>query len=140
VNVKDSFMADKGDIANLGGAVTSASSAVQRGMGKVYSVRPQTNALLAATLRQTTNHVTFYWAGVAFNGIVTQAQARYTMFSVSGQPVRSVVKVVIEQKMGGVDSIYWVQAFDKCFGDANAGGEYGGQSVGQYAGNLLNLG
>jgi hypothetical protein len=140
VNVKDSFMADKGNITGLGGAVTSVGSAVRRGPGQVYSVRPQTNALLAAALRQSTNHVTFYWAGMTFSGIVTQAQARYTMFSVSGQPVRSVVKLVIEQKMDGDDSLYWEQAFDKCFGDADAGGDYGGQSVGQYAGNLLNLG
>jgi hypothetical protein len=141
MNVKDSFMADKAAVSgSLGGVVTNTSALLRRNQDQVYSVRPQTNALLAAVLRQTTNHVTFYWSGMTFNGIVMQAQARYTMFSVSGQPVRSVVKFVIEQKMGESDDLYWVEAFDKCFGDANEGGDYGGQSAGQYVGNLLNLG
>ncbi|MDR1572686.1 MAG: hypothetical protein LBS24_00040 [Clostridiales Family XIII bacterium] len=141
VNVKDSFMADKANITGgLGGVVTAGAGVVNRAKGAEYTVRPQTNALLAAVLRQTTNHVTFHWSGMTFNGIVTQAQARYTMFSVSGRPVRSVVRLVFEQKLNKVDEKYWENAFNKCFGDESADGVSGGRSLGQSAGNLLNLG
>jgi hypothetical protein len=141
VNAQDSFMADKANIAGgLGGAVTAASAVTKRLKGAEYTVQPQTNALLAAVMGRNTNDVSFHWSGMTFSGIVTQAQARYTMFSVSGRPVRSVVKLVIEQELTGVGKAYWESAFDKCFGEENDRGTFGGQSLGQNVGNLLNLG
>jgi hypothetical protein len=87
-----------------------------------------------------TRNVTFCWSGLAFHGIVTETRAKYTMFSVSGRPVRSLVSIVIQQDLSGPDGSYWDKAFDKCFGDADAEGVFGGQSVGQSVGNILNLG
>jgi hypothetical protein len=136
VNVKDSFMADK---FSLKPSDLVAVPAAIRNRAK-YTVQPQTGALLAMLMRNSTRHVTFYWSGLTFNGIVTEAQARYTMFSVSGRPVRSFVRLRISQQLNGsADEDYWTKAFDKCFGDEQTGGSFGGQSVGQNMGNLLNI-
>ncbi|MDR2132020.1 MAG: hypothetical protein LBP30_01600 [Clostridiales Family XIII bacterium] len=137
VNVKDSFMADKfspkvSDLVSVPAAIRNRAN---------YTVQPQTNALLAMLMRKETQHVIFYWSGLTFNGIVVEAQAKYTMFSVSGRPVRSVVKLRISQNLvGSADEMYWNKALDKCFGGADMGGAFGGQSKGQNVGNLLNLG
>jgi hypothetical protein len=111
MNKKDSFTADKFE-SSPGGLAAVAPAIVNR---SGYTVQPQTNALLAMLLRQSTNFVSFYWAGMVFSGQVMEAIARYVMFSVSGRPVRSMVRLVLKQKLEGADVSYWDKAFDKCF-------------------------
>ncbi|MDR1321804.1 MAG: hypothetical protein LBK56_10325 [Gracilibacteraceae bacterium] len=113
VNVKDSFTADKfrlsaGDILTAGAALFKK---------ETYSVQAQTNALVAMLLRERTSLVTFHWANMNFCGIVSEVQARYVMFSVSGRPVRSTVQLSLTQEMGDTDVAYWDKAFTKMFGD-----------------------
>jgi hypothetical protein len=136
VNVKDSFMADKFRLS-AGDVVTDVAAVINRAN---YTVQPQTNALLAMLHRKGTSNVVFAWRSMSFWGNVEEVQARYTMFSVSGRPVRSVVTFAISQESKNIKDTYWENAMDKCFGEATAAGEYGGQSVGQSVGNLLNLG
>jgi hypothetical protein len=140
VNVKDSFMADKFRLSAsdvLGGAAT----AVRELRGKTFTVRPHTNALLYMLMRKESSYVTFHWSNMTFHGLVSEVHARYAMFSVSGEPVRSFVDLSIVQCVeGATENKYWEKAFDKCFGDQDTPGEFGGQLKGQYLGNMLNLG
>jgi hypothetical protein len=136
MDAKDSFMADKFRLS----ASDAAQIAAARFGGKKYSVRPHTNALLAMLMRKESACVTFHWADMTFHGLVDKAKARYVMFSVSGEPVRSFVDVSINQIEQSFDNKYWTKAFDKCFGDEGASGDFGGQLKGQYVGNMLNLG
>jgi hypothetical protein len=136
VNVKDSFMSEKFNIS-IGGIVTSGAALKNRAN---YTVQPQTNALVSMLMSVYTRHATFCWSGLAFHGIVSETRAKYTMFSVSGRPVRSLVSLVIQQDLNGPDGSYWDKAFDKCFGAADSDGTFGGQSIGQNVGNLLNFG
>jgi hypothetical protein len=140
MNVKDSFMADKFRLSAsdvLGGAAT----AVRELRGKTFTVRPHTNALLYMLMRKESSFVTFHWSNMTFYGLVSEVHARYAMFSVSGEPVRSFVDLSIVQRVeGATANTYWEKAFDKCFGDQDAPGLFGGQSMGQSVGNMLNLG
>jgi hypothetical protein len=137
VNNKDAFMFEKfrlspTDIAaDIAGAI----------LGREYTVQPQTNALLAMVMRDSTRVVTFKWAEMTFTGEVTEISARYTMFSVSGKPIRSVVNLRLTQLVESTaDSKYWDTAFDNCFGGAYTPKDSGGKRATDTFGNLINLG
>ena len=138
-NNKDSFMMDKLRVS--ANDIASDVSAAIHAFKAPYSVQPQTNGLLAMVMFSKYNNVTFHWAETTFTGVVNEAQAKYTMFSVSGRPVRSVIQLKIRQRISGkADASYWNDAFDKCFGAENEAKKSGRQDIGQYTGNLLNLG
>ena len=92
-------------------------------------------------MRKSTRLVTFQWSEMSFTGEVTEVHADYTMFSVSGRPVRSQVRINISQRVdSGSDSQYWNKAFDKCFGSQNVSAISGGKSQMEGLSNLLNIG
>ncbi|MEG1241657.1 MAG: hypothetical protein RSD32_01755 [Oscillospiraceae bacterium] len=137
MNTKDAFMLDK--IRLSAGDAVSAVSAILKKDG--YSVQPQTNGLLAAILRDSTRCVSFKWADMTFTGELTEVSAKYTMFSVSGKPIRSLVRLNIQQEVKMASDInYWNNAFDKSFGDSTTTGIKGGRSTANKLGNLLNIG
>lgn len=139
VNNKDAFMFEKFRLSAAD--LLSDVAGVLKNRKGVYSVLPQTNALVAASMRKSTRDVIFKWADMTFAGGITEVSARYTMFSVSGQPIRSVVNLNISQKVDGKANIsYWNNAFNKCFGDEYFSQLSGGQDAGQYVSSLLNLG
>lgn len=143
MNPVDAFMADKFMLLNggsVGNLVSIGSGIAKAAMGKVYSVQQQTNALVAAAIRDSTRNVTFKWAGMSFSGEITEVNAAYTMFSVSGRPVRSTVRLSITQQVSSVaDSDYWDGAFNTAFGAAGQAGASGGRSPANKAGNLINF-
>ena len=133
MNPVDSFMMDKTRLSadNLISGVAGVVQTVKGG----YTVQPQTNGLLSTVLRPDTRFVTFYWADMAFTGQVIEVQAEYTMFSVSGKPVRSRVRMNIAQQVESeADAQYWENVLDKTFNDGGLG-----KGIAQKAGNLLNL-
>lgn len=139
MNPKDAFMFDKLRLS-VGDAVSAVSGLVQAGKGG-YTVKPQTNGILAALFKDSTRLVTFKWADMTFTGELTEANATYTMFSVSGKPVRSTVRLNITQQVDKqADVTYWDSAFTKTFGSAAAGAVTGGRSFANKCGNLLNIG
>ena len=136
MNPKDAFMAEKFSLST-GGIVSSVAGAAQAAKGG-YTVQPQTDGLIAALMRPSTRVVTFRWADMAFTGQLIEAQAEYTMFSVSGKPVRSKVRMNIAQQVeSDADIQYWDKVLDTTF---SGNGEAGGKDMGQKLGNLLNLG
>lgn len=135
VNLKDSFMFEKLRLS-VGDVVSAISSLLKGG----YTVQPQTNGLIGALMRDSTRVVTFKWADMAFTGELNEVSARYTMFSVSGKPVRSVVTLNIVQTISSNgDYKYWNDAFDKCFGDALSAATVGGKGKLAAAQNLVNV-
>ncbi len=136
MNPKDAFMAEKFSLST-GGAVSSAAGIAKAAKGG-YTVQPQTDGLIAALMRPQTRVVTFRWADMAFTGQIIEAQAQYSMFSVSGRPVRSIVRLNIAQQVeSDADVQYWDKALDK---GIESGQLERGKDVGQELGNLLNLG
>lgn len=139
MNPKDAFMAEKFTSISIGGIVESAAGAATNSMEpkEGYTVQPQTDGLIAALLAPNTRLVTFRWADMAFTGHLVEVQASYTMFSVSGKPIRSKVQMNIAQQVESrTDMDYW----DKVMNDVFENKELmAGRSMSQKAGNLLNL-
>ena len=136
VNPQDAFMLDKARLS-VGTVVSDISGGIQAKKKGGYTVQPQTEGLLAALMRVGTRVVTFRWADMAFTGQLIEVAADYTMFSPSGKPVRSRVRMSIAQQVeSDADFQYWDKALDKVFGD-HASVELKGAA--QKAGNLLNL-
>lgn len=140
MNPKDAFMFDKlrlsvGDAVSAGGGIARAVK------GKSYSVMPQTNGIVAALIRNNTRDVTFKWSDMSFTGELSEVSANYTMFSVSGRPVRSTVNLRITQQVSSIaDSAKWNNAFDAAFGAKDESKTIGGRSAAERFGNLLNIG
>ncbi len=142
MNVKDAFMAEKFKMLSLSesatGLISSGAALVRSITGQHYSVQAQTNGLISLLNKKSTRQVTFSWADFSFTGEVNQVQARYTMFSTSGRPIRSIVTLVITQEFNEQESNdKWNTAFDKGFA-ANLS-DAGNRSIGQKVGNLLNI-
>ena len=135
MNTQDAFMLDKLRIS-AGSIISDVAGGMKAKTGG-YSVQAQTNGLLATVMRPNTKTVTFAWADMAFTGQITEVQARYTMFSPSGKPVRSVVNLNIAQQVESEsDNSYWERALDGAFG---AGGTSNAKKLGENFGNVLNL-
>lgn len=76
--------------------------------------RERTMELLGRVERESDRKVIFCWGNMVFPGEMTQADARYTMFSSSGEPRMAKISVTIYQK-SPEDSKYWKRAFESCF-------------------------
>lgn len=141
MNPKDAFMEEKfrNPLSSFGVGIEAGAALVKTLMGKHYSVQQTTNALVSLPLRDLSKQITFVWANLSFTGVVQQAQARYTMFSVSGRPIRSEINLSIVQSIPDTnESQYWVEAFDKCF-KSKLAGSGGARSIGESASNILNI-
>ena len=120
MNVKDAFMAEKFKLLSMSesisGLASSGAALYRTATGQNYSVQAQTNGIVALLMSKNTRQVTFSWANLSFSGEVNQVQARYTMFSTSGRPVRSVVTLILVQEFSNqTDRDKWNTAFDTGF-------------------------
>lgn len=137
VNLADSFMWEKFTSGVSAQTAANIATANLKSKGAVWSVQDQTNGLLGALLSENTRTVIFKWADMTFAGDITEASARYTMFSTSGRPVRSHVTLRITQKVESTDDItYWDKALDGLFKNDLVSKE---RSALQKAGNLMHL-
>lgn len=136
MNPADAFMMDKARLS-VGAAATDISGIVQNVKHGGYTVQPQTEGLVAALLQSETRMVTFRWADMAFTGQLIEVRADYTMFSVSGKPIRSKVFMNIAQQVeSSADVGYWNKALDRVFSESSS---VNLKSAGQKVSNLLNL-
>lgn len=139
-NHQDAFMWDKMTNLSVGAVVSDVSGAVRnlKKDSEGYSVRKEMEAMIGMVTQSETRQVVFYWGDMAFAGVITEVQARYTMFNPVGNPVRGVVTLTIHQ--GGIDAnnkgedAYWHDAFDTLCSLNDIQGKVTGA-----VGNLLNL-
>ena len=132
----DSFMWEK---FTTGVSTQTAKTIAAAATKKVYSVQPQIEALIAILRDPNTRSVTFHWADFEFSGQVKQIMAKYTMFSVSGRPVRGVVTLRLRQsvKDNNVAQANWKADFQKAFGGAPSNSSL--VRPGQKGGSLINF-
>lgn len=84
---------------------------------KVYSVQPHIEALIAALRNETTRLATFHWVDFKFSGQVNQIMSKYTMFSISGRPVRGEVTLRMHQEPDFNRAAQnWADDFQRAFG------------------------
>lgn len=113
VNNYDAFMWDKLRIG-VGGAVAKAADALKNGT-KVYTVQTEVEGLVAALRNPYTRSITFSWADFSFTGQLKNVRASYTMFSVSGRPIRAQVLLRIRQKLDAQLLQNWYDDFNNAF-------------------------
>ena len=136
MNIADSFMVEK---FTSGLSAQTVSNVVNAALGRTFSVQAQINAFIGLMQSDTTRNIKFQWADMSFVGEVTEAQARYTMFSTSGRPVRGTVRLNITQQVDDkADASYWDTAFQKFFADGV--NEVGARSGLDKVQNLINIG
>ncbi|MCL2035967.1 MAG: hypothetical protein FWG83_01090 [Oscillospiraceae bacterium] len=114
VSNKDAFHGDKFRIS--ASDVLAAAGTLTKELMGGYSVQKQTNGLIAAIMRESTRVISFVWAKMKFTGILHEVQAKYTMFSISGKPIRSVVTLSLQQVMTAGENKTWDKAFSDFFG------------------------
>lgn len=137
VNNMDAFMNEKFTASS--GMVASA---VAKGVYNKHSVTRQVNVFMGMITSSATRCVTFLWSEFCFQGELTSVGSEFTMFNVSGNPIKGKVSLSIQKKEGcdPVSQNENNKAFDRLFGgDAFASAVTDSKSLGDKLGNLLNL-
>lgn len=119
VNNQDAFMNEK-FVLNPTSAISGITKAVvNTTTGREYTVQPQVEGFIAALRNSNTRLVTFCWGRLRYTGILKRVDADYTMFSVSGKPIRASVRLEIElsdPKIAGGEMGYWAKQYQAAFG------------------------
>lgn len=114
VNIYDAFMMDKVGLSATG--LTNAASAIASAAGKTWTVQTEVEGLISALRNKYTRSITFMWANFSFVGVLRNVNAQYTMFSVSGRPIRAKVMLRLRQEINTKTLNSWQDDFDKAFG------------------------
>jgi hypothetical protein len=139
VNNLDAFHEDKFKIAPSN--FISAGAAIATNVfGDGYSVLKETQGLVALMTDNETRRVAFAWSEMCFTGFVQQVQAKYTMFSPSGKPIRSKVALSLMQLLDDSGAKDWDSKFDKFFGAMDSAADIRGKSYFQEMQKFINIG
>lgn len=138
VDPQDSFMADKLTLS-ASSAVTGLikANAVKKGK-KDYSVQKEIEGFLAALRSPDTRNVVFHWGKMSYSGLLESVSAQYTMFNVTGQPVRGAVNLTllcVDSRVSPASMGTWQAQYDAAFQNQNQ--SY--VKAAQKAGNLVNF-
>lgn len=135
VNIFDAFMLEKYTMGASASTITNAATMVASMAGKKWTVQPQVEGLLSALREPKTRKITFQWADFSFTGTLTAVNAQYTMFSVSGRPIRAEVSLRLQQEQDADVTDPWLKEYDKAFGSDSSSLVSAAQKVG----SLLNF-
>ncbi|MCR5486518.1 MAG: hypothetical protein K6F35_03190 [Lachnospiraceae bacterium] len=141
----DAFMSDKlsSSPTSIG---TGVAKAVMSGTGKKnVNVQTRVEGFIATLRNPLTRVVTFSWGEFSYSGVLKSVNATYTMFNVTGEPVRANVALSImcaDEEVSPNSLSWWQEKYKKAFsGDPLLGGD-GSESfvkTSQKVGNLLNF-
>lgn len=138
VDPQDAFMADKINLSTTSlvtGAVKAGLSAVGK---KDNSVQTEVEGFIAALRSPFTRRITFQWGKLSYSGTLNRVSAQYTMFNVSGQPVRAFVMLSLicaDQEVSPYSMGMWQARYDEAFKN----GDQSFVSTAQKAANLVNF-
>jgi len=135
---KDSFMGDKADLSLTGFAEGVADLGMTLGKKKKKTIQREVEGFIAALRNNNTRLITFHWGDLCYSGVLMRVSVEYTMFNVTGEPVRakvglSLMCVDVEQWPNSV--AIWQQLYKEVYKNGNE--SYVRTS--QKFGNLLNL-
>lgn len=138
VDPQDAFMADKLTLS-ASSAVTGLikANAVKKGK-KDYSVQKEIEGFLAALRSPDTRDIVFHWGKMSYSGLLERVSAQYTMFNVTGQPVRGVVNLTllcVDSRVSPASMGVWQAQYDAAFQNQNQSYVKTAQKVG----NLINF-
>ena len=139
VDPQDAFMSDKFTLSYTS-VTKGAVKGVKKLLGKkTNSVQTQVEGFIGALRNENTREITFAWGKMCYTGILNRISSQYTMFSVTGEPIRAVVTLTMvcadetieDNTMGN-----WDAQYKKAFG---SGESFSLTGAAQKVGNLFNF-
>ncbi len=126
----DAFMADKLNI--LSSPVKTVTDIVSK---DVFSVRQIVEGFIVLVRNHETRLVTFNWGPLSYSGTMNSVQCVYTMFNLSGEPIRAEVSISIltNQRSGSLDA--WAGKYETGYNIIRQGVS----DSSNIANNLINL-
>ncbi len=137
----DAFLQDKLSINPTQLAKNIGTGIATMLMGKEITVQTQVEGLIAMLRNDYTREIIFTWSEMSYFGVVNGVNARYTMFSPTGKPIRAEVDLSIlclDAKTKQGDMGQWEDRYKKAF--VNKSNIIKNSTVGQAASSLINLG
>lgn len=107
---QDAFLLDRIPLS-----LSKAAGDMKKLSGKVYSVQPEVEGIIAALRNPFTRLVTFQWGDFSFMGALEDVRAEYTMFSPSGRPIRANVTIQIAQDDASDTIKQWKNYYTEVF-------------------------
>lgn len=153
INNKDAFAADKLVLASLTNIVSAVGA-----FKYTYSVQKEVDGLVSLLSQHSTRMVVFIYGNIIFKGEFESCNARYTMFSPSGNPIAAQVEIQIRQAsryyvdntmdengdkiedLDMYDETYWEAAINDFVGKPGKDVEVDTRPTSQKVGSLINLG
>ncbi|MDR2088432.1 MAG: hypothetical protein LBP73_03645 [Clostridiales Family XIII bacterium] len=128
-----SFMLEK----SLAPTSVTGVTNIAKSFAKEQTVRDEVEGFIAALRHPHTQWITLHWADLSFSGVLFSVNAQYTMFSMTGLPVRARVSIRVRQEAIQRDMDDWVDRdFEAAFGGDRSNLVLPEQRIS----NLLNLG
>ena len=139
MDTKDAFMSDKLDMSPTGLLTGAADLGLTMGKKKVRrTVQREVEGFIAALRNENTRLITFNWGQMSYSGVLRRVNAEYTMFNVTGEPVRAMVNLSVmcaDATQWKNSLAVWQERYKKSF----QGGSESFVKNSQKLGNLLNL-
>jgi len=135
---KDAFMNDKIDVSPTGFLTGMADMGLTMGQKKKKTVQRQVEGFIGALRNENTRLITFNWGKLCYSGVLRRVGAEYTMFNVTGEPVRAKVGLTIMC----ADVKEWpnsVAVWQERYKNSYLGGSESGVKASQKLGSLLNF-
>lgn len=135
---KDAFMSDKLDASPTGFLTGMADLGMTAGKKKKKTVQREVEGFIAALRNENTRLITFHWGEICYSGVLRRVGVEYTMFNVTGEPVRASVGLTIMCADAGEwpnSLAVWQERYKESFKD----GSESFVRTSQKAGNLLNF-
>ena len=135
---KDAFMSDKLDFSPTGllnGAIDAGLSMAGK---KKKTIQREVEGFIAALRNENTRLITFNWGDMCYSGVLRRVTTEYTMFNVTGEPVRAMVGLSImcaDAKQWKNSVAVWQERYKNAF----EGGSESFVKTSQKMGNLLNI-
>ena len=131
-------MADKLNLNPTGIAKTAGEVISQ----DVYTVRPVAEGFLAAVRNHDRRKVTFQWGSLSYTGAMNSVQSNYTMFNLSGEPIRAEISIRLlatASEQNNYDYIEeWTSRYNRLMERAK-NGKISTSDSSNLANNLMNL-
>ena len=138
MDVQDAFMSDK-----ISSSTTDIGKGVANGIlsatgNKKKTIQRQVEGFIGALRNENTRLITFHWGEMSYSGVLRSVSAEYTMFNVTGEPVRAIVSLTImcvDASIWPNSVAVWQEQYKNAFGNGNESFVKTSQKMG----NLLNL-
>lgn len=134
---QDAFMSDKSNMSPTSLAKGAANIALSATKKKKVTVQRQVEGFIGAIRNENTRLLTFHWGEMSYSGVLRNVAVEYTMFNVTGEPVRAVVGLTImcaDAKIWPNSVAVWQEQYKNSF-EKSESFVKGSQTIG----NLLNL-